>query len=583
MPYQLALTTAPTGGVLIADLTPFVTSCTISTNEHGPQELRATVPRSLYDAFRVYDAPGTLHVQLNDGAWPLWVGRLEEPGLRAGAGGALEISAFGYWRALSDLPYTALWSTTSYEAFRPITEAEISNRSPARYAADTNNRLFFGPQKNASYANLADDFSYIYIPPSGGSRLLIGVQFTYSITMPLGWTLRCMAHDLFDQNAITVFTINSTGVAQNGAIHATFAGRQSIYFDMFNSSGGTLTYTGETGANFYRITNLRVVTSTANRINTTLTAARAAGTNVTATVGSTAGMYVGQQLVINTAASPSEVVTVLSIGSATQFNATFANSYVAGQSVTGHQVYASEIVGDLVSTVAATNPTQLQSTASLITSPNRDIVDAVYEDQYPADIITALCQQGDSTGAQFEAGIDSQRRVYFRQVGSQARRWYVDVADLQLNRSLDGLRNSAYTVYADASGTPVRTASATNAASVVRYGLTRRQAVALQTTNSTYATAVRDAEVAANALVQPRAAFTVRAVYDANSARAPLAYVQAGDYLVLRNLPPTASSTIDSIRTFRITRTEYDPFSDSLSIEPEAPATTLDALVGGQL
>ncbi len=56
-------------------------------------------------------------------------------------------------------------------------------------------------------------------------------------------------------------------------------------------------------------------------------------------------------------------------------------------------------------------------------------------------------------------------------------------------------------------------------------------------------------------------------------------YVRAGDTVVIRNLPPTLSTEIDRIRIFRITRTEYDPVRNTVTVEPEAPIDSLEALL----
>lgn len=587
MPYQLGLYSAPTGGTLIMDLTPFVASCVVSSNEHGSQELRAVVPRALYDAFRVYDAPGTLHAQLSDGAAKLWTGRLEEPGLRMGSGGNLEINALGYWRALTDTPYTALWSDTSLDRWVPVQVTQLNNRTPERYEFSTdNNTLQIAPKKGETFgagaAPLPAIGSYLYTPPSGTANQIQLVQFDLDVTAPAGWTVVVYRVNTALTVFNTIFTIASAGAAITRSVFTSITADDRIMFDLYlNAAAAVAAF--DTGVAYARLTNIRICSTLADISNTSLTANRTAGAGVTATVGSTANMYVGMRLTISSAGNPSESVLVTSVTNSTQFVATFVNNYVIGNPVGGSRVDADTIVNGLISTVNALNSTQIQSTTALVTSPNRDIVDAVYEDQLPSEIVTALALTGDSSNLLYEAGVDTERRLYFRQRGSRAQTWYVDVEDLQLNRSLDGLANSAYAVYESASGITTRSAATTNAASVVRYGITRRAAVDVQTTNSTYATAVRDATVAAGALVQPRASFTVRAVYNANSARSPLAYVQAGDTLTIRNLPPTASNTIDSIRTFRITRTEYDAIADALTIEPEAPATTLDALVGGQV
>lgn len=588
MPYSLHIMSAPTGGYQVLDATPFVTSLVISSGDHGPQELRATIPRSLYDAFRVYDAPGTLHVEVRDGGQKIWAGRLEEPGLRVGrGGGALELNALGYWRALSDVPYTALWSDTSLARWVPLQVTQINNRTPERYEFSTdNNTLQIAPRKGELFglgaAPLPAIGSYMYIPPSGTATQIQLVQFDLELSAPAGWTAIIYRTNTALSTFNTIFTIASAGALLTRSVFTSITADDRILFELFfNAAAAVAAF--DTGVAYARLTNIRFCATAADIANTVFTANRAAGASVTATVVSTTNMYTGMRLTVNGAANPSESVVVESVTNSTQFVATFVNNYVIGNPVGGSRVNASTIVTSLVTAVSGTNATQLQNSAANVTSPNRDVVDAVYEDALPSEIVTDLAAQGDSSNRLYETGVDVERRVYFRQQGSRAATWYVDVDDLRLDRSLDGLANSAYTTYESASGIPTRTATASNAASVNRYGITRRTAVPLQTTNSAYATAVRDATVAAGALVQPRATVTVRDVYTPSGARGQLADVQGGDILVLRNLPPTASSAIDSIRTFRITRAEYDFFSRTLAIEPEAPSASLDALVGGQV
>lgn len=582
MPISVILFTAPTGSPLL-DATPFVESCQLSTNAHGTQAIDVELARNLYDAFRLYDAPGTLHIEVNDGAQILGASRLEDPGLHAGRMGAAKLNALGYQRALSDIPYTALWSDTSLGAWYAGASADVSDAYPDRFTISTEDQAYLQitPQKNSTQGNTPIVGRIMYRAPNSGSRSIIGIQFSWAVTAGSNWQvgLQSVASP---SSVSTIWSQNLAAGALSGAVHATFTATSTLSFYIYYNAAPA-TVVGDTGDLYLRISNIRVVTATTNRVNTTLTANRAAGTNVTATVGSTAGMYVGQLLTMNSGTTTSEQVAVLSIGSSTQFNATFANSYTTGQAVQGQQIYADEIVRDLVSTVSGINSSQLSSATSGITSPGRDIADALYEDQLPDEIITALAATGNSSNQAYEWGVDDQRRVFFRQQGSRATTWYVDIDDLELSRSLDGLYNSGYTVYEDVGGMTVRSAVSTNSTSVLRYGLTRRQAIDAQTSNNTYAAGVRDATIAATVTVQPRASFTVRAVYNSNGARYPISYVRANDIIVIRNLPPTASAAVDTVRTFRISRTVYDPLAGTLQIEPEAPDPTLEALVGGQV
>ena len=66
---------------------------------------------------------------------------------------------------------------------------------------------------------------------------------------------------------------------------------------------------------------------------------------------------------------------------------------------------------------------------------------------------------------------------------------------------------------------------------------------------------------------------------DAAGARYPLWLVRSGDTMTIRNLPPNVSTSIDRIRTFRITHTSYDAFADTLDVEPEAAPRTLEVML----
>lgn len=581
MPISVYIATSPTGTPLL-DATPFVQSCQLATNSHGSQSIDLELNRNLYDAFRLYDAPGTLHVEVNDGAQILGAARLEDPGLHAGQSGAAKLNALGYQRALSDIPYTALWSDTSLERWKPISDAVASVAFPERYAIQIQDgQIEICPKKGETFAASNYEAIIVYNAPSGGTRQVAAIMFSYSISLPTDWQVRCVAVNAGYASASVLWTFTSTGAAVNGAQAVTTA-RDFVYFDCYYVGAGTPTIATDTGAAFATLLNIRVFGSTTNRNSTTVSAISGATPGVaTITPGSMAAIYVGAKVLVSSAAG-GEIVIVTAVTSTT-FTASYGHVHAIGNTVVAHAVYADEMVRDLVSTISGVNSSQLSSATSGITSPGRDLVDAVYEDQAPDELITSLAATGNSSNQAYEWGVDDFRRVFFRVQGARSTTWYVDIDDLDLSRSLDGLYNSGYAVYEDTSGVPVRSGSSTNATSVLRYGVTRRQAIDVQTTNSTYATGVRDTTIAANATVQPRASFTVRAVYNSNGAQYPIAYVRANDIMVIRNLPPTASAAVDTIRTFRISRTVYDPLARTLQIEPEAPDPTLEALVGGQV
>lgn len=583
--YFLGIYESPTGN-LILDLTPFLPDASVTTNEHGPERLSVPVPTSLADALRIYDQPGLLYVRLSYGARALWEGRLEDPALSIARGGALiRIHALGYWRAFSDGKYTALWSATGVAEFVETIGTMVATYDESeRWQRDTNNRIFIALVKNNAYTlNKAGGLGMSI--PHQSSRQIVGIQFELTANLSGNFTFRCNTTggdiSIGSLSAGVIATsFTGTGAAATRAYHLVLGTpKDTVIFDVL--AAAAVTYAGETAAAYAQVTKLRIVTSTANRVDTTLTAARAAGAGVTATVGSTARMYAGMQLVINSGNNPSEVVTVTSVTSATQFVATFVSSYAIGDTVQGFVIYASEIVKDLLSTINALN-SQLNDTIALIQSPGADLPDEIYEDADMAAIAVRLAALGDDQipPRLWEVGVDIDRLVYFRPRGFAGRTWYVDADELEVERSLEDVQNRAYAVYEDANGRTLRTTAAVDAASVSRYGISRQAAVSAQTTSAVTAGVIRDTFLQDQKDSLPRASIPFDAVYDASGARWPLAAVRSGDTIVARNLPPLLLlSTIDRVRSFLITHTDYNFGDDTIAVEPEQPIPTLETML----
>lgn len=236
---------------------------------------------------------------------------------------------------------------------------------------------------------------------------------------------------------------------------------------------------------------------------------------------------------------------------------------------------ASAIAASLVSSVVSTNSTQLNSSTALISSPGTTFTDS-YEDARPADILSRLAAAGDTSGNAWEWGVYDNQTLHFRQRGSAGRAWYVDAASLELERSLDKLYNSAYGVYTAGGNAKSRTSTRTDSTSVSRYGVTRQAAVGGDYYDTTVAGYARDSFVAQYKTATPRAKVKFAKVYDASGAPWPLYYVRAGDTLTIRNLPATASTSVDNIRTFYIVSTTYAADNDTLDVELSADVPTLD-------
>jgi hypothetical protein len=241
---------------------------------------------------------------------------------------------------------------------------------------------------------------------------------------------------------------------------------------------------------------------------------------------------------------------------------------------TATEVLASDIAAALAEWVNGVNGDQLRGDGMLIEPTTTDLHNEIYEDLLPAEILDrhALLHG-------YEWGVYEDRRLHFRPRGA-GRQWYVDVARVpELQRSIENMRNSAYAVYRRADGRTMRTATAVDADSRARYGLTRRGFIDVQTTSATEAQTHRGLFLSDRADASARAGVVFDRLYDATGSAWPLYAMRAGDTVTMRNLPPTLSTEIDRIRTFRVAETEYDAATGELSIAPEEPLPSLDVLV----
>lgn len=570
---SLTLTDGPEGD-LLADF-GLAESVEISDGEHGFEALTAFVPMSDEAAFRFYTMPGVPWALLSPGWGIAWEGRVEDVAV---VDGGLEFTAFGNWRALSDRPYTALWARSTTAGWRPATSLDFSAYDPQRWEIDNNNRLYIAPRKGETYpTGLASHVATLtYAAPHNGERNLVVCQFAWQFFAPTNWIIRLMrSQDDFSSRAVVATIATGNGALQTGAFFATFSGNPRLIFEFFNNTGGSVTITQDTGVNFFRATSIRLATVSTNQVNTTLGTTIAAGTR-TVTPGSMANIYVGQQLVIG--GSVSEMVTVTAV-TTTTFTAVFAQAHNNTDTVQAIVVYADEIAADLVSKINSLNGDQLRNIKTLIQSPRVDLLDELYEDAWPQDILAGLAARGDTNNKQYEAGVWEGRVLHFRPRFSAGRTWQVDALNFSASRTMDTLRNEMYGVYRDANNRLKRTAVAQSAS----YGADaffRRGFLDVQTTSQTQAERERDARLADTAVITPRVQFDTEGLYDQNgSGPYPLWMARAGDLVIVRNLPPTLGTAVDRLRNFRIKRKRYLVHENALELTPELEPPDLAVMV----
>jgi hypothetical protein len=572
-------------GALIADYTSRVESASFVCNEHGFASAKASIPLDIYDSFYQYNRPGLVHVAFNENGEALWEGRLEDPAITIDS---LEAAVMGYQRSLFDTKHTALWSTTDSDKWEILDNDTfgITGTAKDKYSGDTKGRIYASLQHNTTYTNNSDYMIFGFYRPDQSNRLINGVSFDYDVNLPANWSFVFQTRN-DDMTLISnVITITSSGIAKAGTINTTFAGAGVLCMLIYNGTGANYTDAAENGIYYIDITNIRVVTTTANRVSTVLGASGPTIPNGVQTVTpvSMANIYVGQRLQIasNTPLGESVIVTAIT---ASTFTATFASPHPVTDTVASHVVYANEIVSDLVSGIVAVNPGALSSNKSLIQSPKKDITDELYEDQRPADILKSLVESGDDQTPSriWTWQVWEDKILEFKPVGYNNRTWNVIIADISLNRRLDDIYNSYYPIYKDSNGKTIRGAASTDQASVNKYGITRVDSVSVNTKIAAIANITRDTLLNYNKDPRPSIKITFDVILDQNGSPAQLTDPRPGDTLVLQNLPTDLGSVLDFIRSVTIGQTAYNPIDDELQLESDVPYPSITFLLSQAL
>lgn len=490
------------GGRMIADWTYRSPGGKVTTNERGYESYADFIPMSLSDAFYFYDRP-LPYIILRSGLDKIFEGRIESPAI---VPGGLEFVALGYQRALSDLPYTALWSDSHYNRWRPITDNDQSLSSPGKYELDNNNRLYITIRQGESYINAQGLGGFTYAAPHNGQREIVAFSASYNVLLPTDWVFRLRRCNYDFTSPVTIQTITGNGFLQTGTISQTFAGKPRLIAEIYNNTGATYNNTSQTGVNYAELTSVRV------------------------------------------------------------------------RSATTSTIYASDIANDLAEFINDINPDQLQSNKdSPFTATTLDLVDALYEDQYPADILTDLLDQA-VAGQRWNWSVWEDRRLRINQRGAGGKVWYTDVVNLNLTASIDDLINSAYGIYQNGYNEKERTATVNNDESIRAYGLTRRGVASER--SQTQGEARRDLLLAERKDITPNSSLELSGLYNAAGASFPLWSCRAGDVMIVRNLPHFYSPTIEKIRRFYVTATSYDIATDRLTPTPELHLPDLAVSVG---
>jgi hypothetical protein len=221
------------------------------------------VPLSASDALR-YLTAGPLHLQINDGMNAIWAGRIEQRNVRIDAEhGGFTFTAYGYWRALFDIPYTALWSDTRVSQWERGTEPDLVTRAPEKFEIDTNNRLYIAVAKGAAFPGTTTNAgTLVYKAPHQGSRTLLQFKFKYDFKAPPEFYARVVAYREggSGNEPVILWTLTGNGSLLTGTkTLAIPADKKWVTIDIVCGTAGT-TYNGEPADAYVRLTQIDVRT-----------------------------------------------------------------------------------------------------------------------------------------------------------------------------------------------------------------------------------------------------------------------------------------------------------------------------------
>lgn len=464
---------------------------------------------------------------------------------------------------LDDAPRTCSWSQSSVSAFREVTQSEISTARPDRFEfgqGQNQNSYSIAPKKGETFGGGAGvgPAGIASIPTLIGSdKTWLSYMYRIRLNIPSGWRLRVQVRSRAWGLNLELESINGTGAVQT--LTSVYTGTSGDEFLLYleDTNATTRIYGGETGASFVEIQEVRV-TSTSLRVQTSLSALVTAGSNKTLSVGSVAGLYVGQRVTVGTGAT-GETVTVKSIG-ASSFVADLALGHSAAEVVRAPGVYDSDVVKDLLTRQRALNTySGLESSSLQIQTSSLDLVQYDYRSSLPTKILADLSKRSG-----YDWFVDYRGYLIYRPAASGTL-FYSRVASLNLTRSQSSVYNAVRVRYRTAAGGDVVTSDLVDSFSASQNPY-RLQEIDLDTTSQTEAEAVRAVALSSSKDRKIELTTLLSTVRGLGGVRADPDTLTRGDRILITNLPTTFSQIVD--RTLVIDTVDIDLVSGQMTVTP---------------
>lgn len=241
------------------NLTPYVISGLCTHGPHGDEDARLALRMPAAYATALFKSLTMPDLIIADSGAVIYRGRIEEIEIAARE---TTMTAYGYWRALADARYTALWSHSGTADWRQIRAPEApAARHPGQYNVDVNNRLYLTFVKNSVIPFLTAG-AIAYRLPNNGSRDATTVSFLYKTVLPAGFALRITWYSAVSGNApwTPIAGANVITGSGSGSVTQTLTGSPVVAVDVriSNFSGSSFTVTKETDSWYATCTNVRI-------------------------------------------------------------------------------------------------------------------------------------------------------------------------------------------------------------------------------------------------------------------------------------------------------------------------------------
>jgi hypothetical protein len=487
--------------------------------------------------------------------------------------------------ALDDGDLNFFFSTRDITRWKAATEDDTSGVTPAKYQTSepgSNGRPYAGLIEGLSYRNGLDGYGWFFETNKLHTAGITYVAFEFQQSLPAGWQVQILrlsrGRPWGYVGSAWAATPTAPGILVALAVPVTACDIVLIW--IVNQSGATYVPPANTTGQYYMaIYNIRTMGYSGGNTATTTTGATVPTTNGAIPVVSTAGMVVGADAYIDSAAAASaltnsERVKILAIDSATQFRATTSKAHALGVTVRTQRVTERGVADRLFNTVLNANAGWvINGAAGLIQTTGRDLEESEWYKTKPSAIMTELAKR-DS----FAWGVTPAGYLYFYPEGTYARTWLIDADKLDINRPIEGqsgqFRNSVRAEYTDASGAQQLTAFANNEASIKGSGLTRSTTIVVDTTDQATAESIRDLALADGSNRPIEAAVSADCLMNSAGIITAADSPEPGDYLIIRNVSAVWDDADISIIPIR--DVELDPETGRPTIIPSAPIQTLD-------